>query len=111
LLTGMGLPPSPAVFNALPVTLVRGLVAYHLLPSRAFSVNMPVTATFKPTLLNDAVAQHPGVNIAVAFTGPFVTTFTVMGVGNGGASATVLAQDGHATNGVIHTINRVLLPQ
>jgi uncharacterized surface protein with fasciclin (FAS1) repeats len=47
----------------------------------------------------------------VAFTGPFVTSFQVTGVANGGASATVIAQDLHATNGVIHKIDMVLLPQ
>lgn len=111
LLRAMGLPPSPAVFAALPVTTARGLAAYHLLPSRAFSVNMPTTATLIKTLLNSAVPVHPGINIAVQFTGPFVTTFNVTGAANRGVSAAVIAQDIHATNGVIHKINRVLLPQ
>lgn len=111
LLTAMGLPPSPAVFAALPVAQARGLIAYHLLGVRAFSVNMPTTPTIIKTLLNGAVSAHPGINVVVGFTGPFVTTFQVTGVGNGGAAATVIAQDINATNGVVHKINRVLLPQ
>lgn len=111
LLTAMGLPASPAVFAALPVQTVRGLMAYHLLGARAFSVNMPTTPTFIKTLLNGAVPTHPGVKVVVSFTGPFVTSFKVTGVGNGSAAATVTAQDLNATNGVVHKINRVLLPQ
>jgi uncharacterized surface protein with fasciclin (FAS1) repeats len=110
-LTAMGLPPSPAVFNALPVTTVRGLLAYHTLMARAFSVNMPATPTFIPTFLNSAVPNHPGINVAATFTGPFVTQLKVTGVGNGGNSSNVIAADIHATNGVIHKIDMVLLPQ
>jgi uncharacterized surface protein with fasciclin (FAS1) repeats len=111
LLAAMNLPPSPAVFAGFPVGTIRGLVAYHLLGVRAFSVNMPTTPTFIPTLLNSALPQHPGINVVVQFTGPFVTTFKVTGVGNGGVSASVTAQDINATNGVVHKINQVLLPQ
>jgi uncharacterized surface protein with fasciclin (FAS1) repeats len=112
LLSRMGLPPSAVVFAALPVNTVRGLVAYHLLGSRAFSVNMPTTPTFIKTLLNSSLPPaHPGINVAVGFTGPFVTTFQVTGVGNNSIPARVIAQDLHAFNGVIHKIDQVLLPQ
>lgn len=110
LLIVMGYPPSPIVFNFLPVTTARALIAYHLLPVRAFSVNMPTTASLKPTLLNSAVPVHPGVTIAVGFAGPFVTTFSIKGLANASA-ASVTIQDVHATNGVVHKINQVLLPQ
>lgn len=112
LLRAMGLPVSPAVFSKLPVTQVRGLIAYHLLTSRAFSVNMPTKPTFIKTLLNGSLpAAHPGINVVAGFSGPVVTSFKVTGVGNGGAAATVISKDIHATNGVTHKINRVLLPQ
>ena len=111
LLIAMGLPPSPAVFSALPVNTVRGMVAYHIMGVRAFSVNMPTTPTFLPTLLNTSIPSHPGVNVVVSFTGPFVSSFLVTGVGNGGNAAMVIAQDINATNGVAHKIDRVLLPQ
>lgn len=103
--------PVEAIINYLPVDTVRAIIAYHLLGSRAFSVNMPTTPTFVKTVLNASLpASHPGLNVVVGFTGPFVTAFNVTGVGNGGAAAQVIAQDVHATNGVVHKINRVLLP-
>jgi len=111
LLVSMGLPPSEAVFAALPVTTVRGIIAYHILGARAFSVNMPPVASRIPTLLNGAVPTHPGLTVQVVFTGPFVSNFKVTGAGNGGAASTITTQDLHATNGVYHKIDRVLLPQ
>lgn len=111
LLRAMGLPPSPAVFAAMPVTTVRGLAAYHLLGVRAFSVDFPPTLFTVPTLLNSGIPAHPGLQVRVQLTGPFVTSFQVTGAANGGVAATVVAQDRHATNGVVHKINRVLLPQ
>ncbi len=110
LLVSMGLPPVEAVFGALPITTVRGIIAYHILGVRAFSVNMPATAANIPTLFNVAVPTHPGVNVVVTFTGPFVTSFKVTGVGNGGVASNVISQDIHATNGVYHKIDRVIIP-
>jgi uncharacterized surface protein with fasciclin (FAS1) repeats len=113
LLGAMGLPPSPAVFAALPVNTVRGLIAYHLLPVRAFSVNMPVAPTFIQTLFNSAVPAHPGVKVNVQFTGPFVSSFQVVGVDATSQTtsvATVTGQDLHATNGIVHKVSQVLLP-
>lgn len=110
LLIAMGYPPSPVVFNFLPVTTARALIAYHLMPVRAFSVNMPTITALKPTLLNSAIPVHPGIGITVGFTGPFVTTFSVKGLANASAAA-VTVQDMHATNGVVHKIDQVLLPQ
>jgi hypothetical protein len=71
---------------------------------------MPTTATNIPTLLNAAVPTHPGVSVMVVFTGPFVTDFKVTGAANGGVASNVIVQDIHATNGVYHKIDRVLLP-
>lgn len=105
-----GLPADSSFIQFLPVNTVRGLIAYHVLTSRAFSVNMPTTPTLKPTFLNTQVQAHPGVLITAGFTGPFVTAFTVQGVGNATAS-NVLVKDIHAVNGVIHKIDQLLLPQ
>ncbi|HEX2534432.1 MAG TPA: fasciclin domain-containing protein [Chitinophagaceae bacterium] len=109
-LNGMGLPADESVIGMLPVNTVRGIVAYHVLTTRAFSVNMPTVLTPVKTFLNTVVPAHPGVTITTGFTGPFVTAFVVRGAGNQ-EDATVVAQDIHATNGVIHKINMVLLPQ
>ena len=106
-----GTPISEAVFAAMPVETVRGIVAYHMLGQRAYSVNLPSAATNIPTLLNGAVPNHPGVNVVATFTGPVVTEIKVTGLGNRGASATVTTKDINAVNGVVHKINMVLLPQ
>lgn len=106
-----GTPISEAVFAFLPVETVRGIVAYHILGQRAYSVNMPSVATNIPTLLNGAVPTHPGVNVLATFTGPVVTDLKVTGVGNRGVSATVTTKDINAVNGVVHKINMVLMPQ
>lgn len=107
----MGLPLSPAVFGLMPVDQARGIAAYHFLGVRAYSVNMPTTPTFIPTFLNLGVPTHPGVNVTATFTGPFVTTFKVTGVGNRGFASNVTTKDINATNGVVHKIDMVLLPQ
>jgi uncharacterized surface protein with fasciclin (FAS1) repeats len=99
------------VSTMLPVRNARGIVAYHIMGDRAFSVNFPNTPTFFPTLLNGAIPQHPGVQVQASFTGPFGTGLKVTGVGNGGMAATALPFDKTAVNGVLHVIDKVLLPQ
>lgn len=115
-----GTPISEAIFAALPVATVRGIIAYHLLarvvngapsPYRAYSVNFPATPTFLTTFVNASVPSHPGVQVQATFTGPLVTRLTFTGVGNGGVAANVVAADRPAVNGVFHKIDRVLLPQ
>ncbi|MFZ4058714.1 MAG: fasciclin domain-containing protein [Ferruginibacter sp.] len=99
----------------LPITTVKGIVAYHVLGSRAFSNNFPTTQTNVPTLLNGSVAAHPGLGLKTTLA--VVPTFgwasistTVKGVGNASA-ATVTSGDNHYINGVLHVVNQVLLPQ
>ncbi len=99
------------VTKMLPVQTARGIVAYHIMGDRAFSVNFPEVATYFPTLLNGAVPQHPGVQVQALFTGPFGTGLKVTGAGNGGMSATALPFDKIAVNGILHVIDNVLLPQ
>ncbi len=122
---------NPALFSVLTAATVRGIVVYHLLASknsnpaafqpdvRAFSNNFATTPTFYTTLVNSAVAVHPGVQAQATFSGPFVTALTFRGLGtlpSGGApfsnpAANTTVFDRHAINGVVHTIDRVLLPQ
>ncbi len=105
--------------NAVSTQLVKGIVVYHMLGSRAFTNNFPTTATSYPTLLNSAVPAHPGVSLTCTFTGPIVTAATVKGVANATASTILInptpepngTSDQFFINGTIHKINQVLLPQ
>lgn len=110
---------NPALYSSLSAQTVKGLVVYHILGSRAFSVNFPTTTTATPTLLNSAVPTHPGVSLTATFAGPFVSSATVKGAANATASAILInptpapggSSDQHYLNGVLHKINQVLRPQ
>ena len=121
---------TPAGFNSLPVATVRGVVAYHILASkntgsfkpdiRAFSVNFSSAAgKFATTLVNGSVAVHPGIMAQATFTGPVVSALKFTGLGTfppggapySGAAANATSWDKFALNGVLHVIDRVLLPQ
>ncbi|MEO7313018.1 MAG: fasciclin domain-containing protein [Chitinophagaceae bacterium] len=122
---------NPALYGTLTAATVKGIVVYHILASkntnpaafqpdvRAFSPNFPTTPGFVTTLVNSALAIHPGIMAQASFTGPFATGLKFTGLGTlptGGApfsgpAANAIALDRHAINGVTHTIDRVLLPQ
>jgi len=120
---------SPALGATITPTLAKGVVAYHILSSqsgtyappgiRVFSVNLPSTPTAVKTLLNSAVAVHPGVTVQATFVSPVpgvsvVAAATVKGAANATASNILIGQttsDLHYLNGVIHKIDQVLLPQ
>jgi hypothetical protein len=110
---------NPALFGALSAQTVKGIVVYHILGVRAFTVNFPTTATPVPTLLNSAVPTHPGVTLMATFAGPFVSAASVKGIANPTASNLILNasplsglnSDQHFINGVLHKIDQVLRPQ
>lgn len=126
---GPGIFTNPAYYPDLAAANVRGIIAYHFLATnptgsyqpnvRVFSVNFPNgTPYFAKTLVNGSVAAHPGIMAQATFTGPVVTTLTFSSYGSfppGGApfsyTATAVARDRHAVNGVFHIIDKVLLPQ
>jgi uncharacterized surface protein with fasciclin (FAS1) repeats len=130
----------PAIFtipdyNAiLPASSVQGIIGYHLLASpnptsgayepniRVFSTDFPpasATPFFVKTLVNSAFASHPGILVNATFTGPVVTDLSFTGLGTfppggvpySGAAAKAVTFDKHAVNGVLHIIDKVLLPQ
>jgi uncharacterized surface protein with fasciclin (FAS1) repeats len=113
-------------------TVAKGIVAYHIISSqsgtyappglRVFSVNLPGTATAAKTLLNSAVATHPGVTVQATFVAPVpgvsvVAAATVKGAANPTASNIIISatppftSDLHHVNGVVHKIDQVLRPQ
>lgn len=109
---------NPLLYSSLTAQTVKGLVVYHLLGNRVFSVNLPVTATAFPTLLNSAIPTHPGVTIQATFGATGVTAATIKGLFNPSASNILInptpntgTSDQHYINGVLHEIDQVLLPQ
>ena len=128
--TATSIASTPAGFNALPVDAVRGVVAYHILASkntgsykpdiRTFSVNFSSAAnSYVTTLVNGTVAAHPGILAQATFTGPSVTALKFTGLGTfppggapfSGGAANATSWDKMALNGVLHIIDKVLLPQ
>lgn len=123
--TAATLASTPAVFNnpALATVLtpqtVQGIVVYHLFGNRAFSVNMPVSATSYPTILNTVITSHPGVALQATFGAGGVSAATIKGVANPTAANILInptpapagTSDQHYINGVLHKIDQVLLPQ
>ena len=113
---------NPALYGALSAQTVKGIVVYHILGTsipgiRVFSVNLPTTATPIKTLLNSAIAAHPGLMAQATFSGPFVGLATFKGAANTTASKVIInplnpfATDQNFVNGVIMKIDQVLLPQ
>lgn len=126
-LTGGALPPNAPDANfiaflgsaSITTQLVKGICVYHILGTRAFANNFPITATSYPTLLNGAIPTHPGVSLKVTLSGFNVTAATVKGVINASASNIAInptpdpngTSDQHFLNGTLHKIDQVLLPQ
>ena len=105
--------------NNISTLLVKGIVVYHIMGTRAFLNNFPTTATSYPTLLNSAIPVHPGVKLVCTFAGLSVTGATVKGLVNPTASNIAInpfpdpfgTSDQHFLNGTLHKIDQVLLPQ
>ncbi len=108
---------NPLLATVLTPTVVKGMVVYHILGNRAFSVNMPAGMTSVPTLLNSAIPGHPGVGIQATLGLAGVTTALVKGAANATAANILInplpggSSDQHFINGVLHKIDQVLLPQ
>lgn len=113
---------SPTVFSNPQVTpvltqeLVKGIIVYHILGNRAFTVNIPTADTRVNTLLNTALPAHPGVTLQATLGATGMTTAaTVKGAANPAPSNILIdprsTSDQHYINGVIHKIDQVLRPQ
>ena len=116
---------NPLLAGTLTPQNVKGIVVYHLLGSRAFTNNFPTTETAYPTLLNSGVPSHPGLKLKAIFgvASPFVAAATVKDVYNNSPAANIIinaspltpdpngTSDQQYINGVLHKIDRVLLPQ
>jgi Fasciclin domain len=91
--------------TTLPVANARGVVAYHMLGSRAFSVNLPLSTLPIATLVGPPPAPQLTVDRSAAAP-------RLLGAANGpGNFSNFTATDRMGVNGVLHVIDRVLLPQ
>ena len=110
---------NPLLFSTLSATTVKGILVYHLFSNTAFTVNFPMTATKYPTLLNSAIPTHPGVELTATFTGAFVSSATIKGLGNATAANLIIhpapapngSSDQFYINGTLHKITQLLFPR
>lgn len=108
---------NPLLAGVLTPETVKGLVVYHIMGTRANTVNMPTTETKFPTLLNGAITAHPGIGLKSVFGPTGVTAATVKGAANPTASNVLInpfvngTSDQNFINGSMHRIDQVLLPQ
>lgn len=92
-----GYADTTAINAAAPATL-QNILTYHVMNGRMFS----------PLYNSGNVTTLQGGTAAVTVNG---NTFTILGGGNGTNAANVTLADIMATNGIIHVIDRVLLPK
>lgn len=116
---------NPALYGSLTAQTVKGILVYHILGKRAYTNNMPTTATSFPTVLNSVLPTHPGVKLKATINSPspFVASATVKDVYNNSPAANIIinaspltpepfgTSDQEYINGVLHKIDAVLLPQ
>ena len=86
--------------NQIPVNTLLAVLRYHVVPGRAFSSD----------LANGNLAMLAGGNTTVNLTNGTNGGPTITGAGNGNTRANITTANIMARNGVVHLIDRVLLP-
>ncbi|MET0461643.1 MAG: fasciclin domain-containing protein [Chitinophagaceae bacterium] len=86
--------------SQIPILTLQAVLAYHLVPGRVFS----------SALANGSVTMFAGGSTTVNLTNGTSGGATITGGGNAGAKSNIIATNVMATNGVVHVIDRVLLP-
>ncbi len=82
--------------NDIPIATLVAVLQYHVVGGRAFSSD----------LANGALPMLAGGNTTVSLSGGA----TITGNGNGGSASNIIATNIMGRNGVVHLIDRVLLP-
>jgi uncharacterized surface protein with fasciclin (FAS1) repeats len=91
---------SVAAVNALPVTQLQQILAYHVIPNNRLYTPLITNGTSLTTSLTGATLTA----------GVSTTGVTVLGRGNGSTASNITGPDVSATNGVVHVIDRLLIP-
>ncbi len=94
------LPGAPASLNDIPVATLGAALSYHVVPGRVFSAN----------LANGSLTMFAGGNTTINLTNGSGGGPTITGNGNAGLKSNIVAINIMSTNGVLHVIDRVLLP-
>ena len=116
---------NPLLANALTPDKVKAILAFHVLGAKAYTNNFPTTTTEVPSFLSSFI-PHPGLKITSTFTpgNPFVSGMTVKDTStnpNSRAANVIIntapltpdpsgTSDQDYLNGVLHYIDKVLLP-
>jgi uncharacterized surface protein with fasciclin (FAS1) repeats len=116
---------NPVLFSTMTAKLVKGVVVYHLLGKKAYSNNFLDREEPVQTLLNTDrdFRAHPGLKIKAGFASgvPFPISVSIKDIYNNSPAANVIMSapltpeplgksDQNYFNGVLHKIDRVLLP-
>ena len=96
LLTALGVTD----INEIPVATLLGVLQFHVVADRAFSSD----------LNNGSLAMLAGGNTTINLNNGTGEGPTITGGGNGGNKANIIKTNIMARNGVVHVIDRVLLP-
>ncbi|GAB3752227.1 fasciclin domain-containing protein [Spirosoma pomorum] len=91
---------SVAAVSALSAAQLQQILAYHIIPNNRL---------YTPLITNGA-SLTTALPSSVLTAGTSTTSVTVLGRGNGTSASNVTGADISATNGVIHIIDRLLLP-
>jgi uncharacterized surface protein with fasciclin (FAS1) repeats len=101
LATTLGFASATAMVDALPAATLANILQYHVLAARRSAADLTAAAGTQPTLYNFAGAAT---RLSVGTTGGVTLTDAVL------TSARVTQADVGASNGVVHVIDKVLVP-
>jgi transforming growth factor-beta-induced protein len=101
LATRLGFSSAIAMVDALPASALASILSYHVLPTKKTAANLVTGGTSQPTIYT--FAGQPA-TLAVSCSGGVKFGDAVL------TQATVSTADVAASNGVIHVIDKVLIP-
>ncbi|HYC41982.1 MAG TPA: fasciclin domain-containing protein [Noviherbaspirillum sp.] len=103
LATSLGFSSAAAMVDALPATTLRSILSYHVVQGTKRAAELSATPQSSASTLYSFEGQPAAVAVSAGQTG---VTLTDAGL----TSARVTAPDVAASNGVVHAIDKVLIP-